>query len=137
MRGRFSSFDHFELVLLPIKIISRALISSQSEKVTHARRIERGVPPSSLRAYRPSSSPRTIVDTTHRRCRPRLRSMHVLPAPIILTQPSIDRIQARRIAEYRRNVAEVVVDCVAYVPTLTSYILAMLMYVRHTYLRSA
>lgn len=32
--------------------------------------------------------------------------MHVLPAPIILTQPPIDRIQARRIAEYRRNVVE-------------------------------
>jgi len=50
--------------------------------------------------------------------------MHVLPVPIILTQPPIDRIQARRIAEYRRNVAEVVVDYVTYVSTLTLYILA-------------
>ncbi|KYM99763.1 hypothetical protein ALC62_09381 [Cyphomyrmex costatus] len=48
---------------------------------------------------------------------PRLRPIRVLPAPIILTQPPIDRIQARRIAKYRRNVAEVVVDCVAYVST--------------------
>ncbi|KYN36877.1 hypothetical protein ALC56_08668 [Trachymyrmex septentrionalis] len=48
---------------------------------------------------------------------PRLCPVHVLPASIILTQPPIDRIQARRIAKYRRNVAEVVVDCVAYVST--------------------
>jgi len=59
-----------ELTLLPIKIILCTLISSQSEKVTCARRIGRGVPPSSLRAYRPSSSPRAITDTTHRQAAP-------------------------------------------------------------------
>lgn len=81
---------------------------------------------------RPSSSPRTITVTIGEPP-PVLFYTCVIPAPIILTQPLIDRIQARRIAKYRRNVAEVVVDCVAYVPTLTSYILAhaMLMYVRH------
>jgi len=36
----------------------------------YARRIEREVPPSSLRAYRPSSSPRIITDITHRRAVP-------------------------------------------------------------------
>lgn len=47
--------------------------------------------------------------------------MHVLPAPIILTQPSIDRIQACRIAEYRRYIAEVVVERY-YVLRLRTYI---------------
>lgn len=94
----FFLFDQPELVTLPIKIISRALISSQSEKTTYAGRIERGVSPSSLRIYRASSSPRTVGEATHRRAAPRLRLVHALPAPIILTQPPIDRIQARRIA---------------------------------------
>lgn len=139
MRGGFFSFDHPELVLLPIKIISRALISSQSEKVMHARRIGRGVPPSSFRAppslfisSNPSPTP-PIGEPP-----PTSSPIHVLPAPIILTQPPIDRIQARRIAEYRRNVAEVggrLRRLRTYVNVVYPGAHAMLIYVRHTYAR--
>ncbi|EGI67130.1 hypothetical protein G5I_04286 [Acromyrmex echinatior] len=88
-------------------IISRALAREESEGEFLHHPFAHTVP---LHLLEPSPTPPIGKP-------PRLRPMHVLPVSIILTQPPIDRIQARRIAKYRRNVAEVVVDCVAYVST--------------------
>ncbi|KYQ58904.1 hypothetical protein ALC60_02060 [Trachymyrmex zeteki] len=86
--------------------VSRRKLRTREESVFH-HPFAHTIP---LHLFKPSSTPPIGKP-------PRLRSIHVLPASIILTQPPIDRIQARRIAKYRRNVAEVVVDCVAYVST--------------------
>lgn len=57
----------------------------------------------------PCSSLPSPANITHQQIAfSRLRPMYALPASILLIQPPIDRIQARRIAKYRRNVTEVV-----------------------------